>query len=129
MVKSIRHVSKSLYVPLSPERRSEEVENMLETLQAKDECQLKIDGMQDTIKRSKANIVTLDEELGDSARRLKHGELKEVPCKVIIDWNAKSVITIRKDTYEVIEDRELKETDTPMVTDEVEETQETGEKF
>jgi translation initiation factor 2B subunit (eIF-2B alpha/beta/delta family) len=123
MQKSIRHTSRQLFVPLTPEQKEDQVKDMLDILQAKNEVEYKIDGLKDQIKKHNANLETLEENLKDTAHKIKHGILSDVPCKTILDWIDKHITVFRKDTFEVVEDRDMTENDHPLITDEVEETE------
>lgn len=119
MEKTIRHTTRQLYVPLSTEDKDDQVKNMLETIKAKAESQLKIGGYQEAIKLQKANIEVYEESIKDSAFKIEHGVLQDVPCKTIFNWEDKNVIVIRKDTYDTVENRDMTPYDKPELTDEL----------
>ncbi len=126
MEKMVRHITRSLYVPLVPSERDDEVNNMLELIKANHDAQDKISALQEAIKLQKANVKVFEESIQDSARKLKYGVLSDVPCKMILDWPDKNITVIRKDIWDTVESREMTEYDKPELTDEMYDTVESN---
>lgn len=118
MEKMVRHITRSLFVPLLPEEKEEEVTQMLDLIKSKQKAADKIAGYQEAIKLQKSEIDVCENNIKDSARKIEHGVLQDVPCKMILNWEEKHVTVFRKDTYVVVEDRDMTNYDKPELTDE-----------
>lgn len=118
MEKMVRHITRSLFVPLLPEEKEEEVKSMLELIKLKQKASDKIAGYQEAIKLQKSEIEVCENNIKDSARKIENGVLQDVPCKMILNWEEKHITTFRKDTYVVVEDRDMTDYDKPELTDE-----------
>jgi hypothetical protein len=118
MEKMVRHITRSLFVPLLPEEKETEVKTMLDLIKFKQTAADKIAGYQEAIKLQKAEVEVCENSIKDSARKIEHGVLQDVPCKMILNWEEQHVTVFRKDTFEVVDDREMTNYDKPELTDE-----------
>ena len=126
MQNSIRHIERSLFVPLTSDEKEDEVKNLLSIIDGIKATENKIEALKSAAKLQKENLDVLLENMKDSSNKIKHGTLQQVPCKMDLYWHNKVVTVTRKDTFEIVEEREMNENDKPMLTDEIEEPRKTS---
>jgi hypothetical protein len=119
-MKTVRHNSKNLFVPLSTDEIGQEVERIISCVESIADYESKIDTMKESIKMYKENIDILSAEIKTSSVLLRAGKTIDVPCKTVFDWDLNRVQVFRKDTWECIDDREMTSSDKPEITDEQE---------
>ena len=121
MQKSTRHISKKLYVHLDSVEREQKIAAMLNAMQSLEETENKIQALKDSAKAHNVTVEYLKEQIAGDRMAIKHGKLVDVPVKILFDWQDRRVTVIRKDTWEIIEERDMTENDKPELTDDIEE--------
>lgn len=121
MQKSKRHINRDLLVPLTNEEREIAIKNLTDTIHAMSEVERKIEALKEEAKLHKGNLDLLSNTSKELSSDIKNGRYQSVSCEVRFDWDSRHVVTIRKDTWEIVEDRDMNEHDKPQITDEIEE--------
>lgn len=119
MSTTVRNIERQLFVPLTTEERATEVVNLLDSLKARQDAEDETDTLKERIKFIKSNIDIHNESISTSAFKIKNGQKIGVPCKMELNWDDALVTTMRLDTFEIIDERNMNSDDKPQVTDEL----------